>query len=130
MRVLAVDLGTKRTGFAISDPQGKMALALPTLLDVTAVDVAALVEEQHAEEVIVGLSVKITARQIRFLLDRKRAWMVQPLHVPEGVPAELQGYYDPPLQEQQNCGWGTLNADRELEILRDWVARGFKRTDA
>ena len=55
MKVLAVDLGTKRTGFAISDPQGKMALALPTLVDVTAVDVAALAEEQGAEEVVVGL---------------------------------------------------------------------------
>jgi putative pre-16S rRNA nuclease len=55
VRVLAVDLGTKRTGFAISDPQGKMALALPTLLDVTAVDVAELAQEQGAEEVIVGL---------------------------------------------------------------------------
>jgi putative holliday junction resolvase len=55
MKVLAVDLGTKRTGFAISDPKGTMALALPTLLDVTAVDVAALAEEQGAEEVVVGL---------------------------------------------------------------------------
>jgi len=55
MKVLAVDLGTKRTGFAISDPSGKMALALPTLQDVTAVDVAALVEDHGAEEVIVGL---------------------------------------------------------------------------
>jgi putative Holliday junction resolvase len=55
MKVLAVDLGTKRTGFAISDPAGKMALALPTLQDVTAVDVAALVEEQGAQEVVVGL---------------------------------------------------------------------------
>ena len=55
MKVLAVDLGTKRTGFAISDPGGKMALALPTLQDVTAVDVAALAEEQGAQEVVVGL---------------------------------------------------------------------------
>jgi putative Holliday junction resolvase len=53
--ILAVDLGTKRTGFAISDPQGKMALALPTLTGVTATDVAVLAEEQKAEEVIVGL---------------------------------------------------------------------------
>ncbi len=53
--ILAVDLGTKRSGFAISDPQGKMALALPTLQDVTAVDVAALVQDHGAEEVIVGL---------------------------------------------------------------------------
>jgi putative holliday junction resolvase len=55
MKVLAVDLGTKRTGFAISDPSGKMALALPTLMDVTAVDVAALAEEHDAGEVVVGL---------------------------------------------------------------------------
>ena len=55
MKVLAVDLGTKRTGFAISDPSGKMALALPTLQDVTAVDVAVLAEDHGAEEVIVGL---------------------------------------------------------------------------
>lgn len=55
MRVLAVDLGTKRTGFAISDPEEKMALALPTLLDVTAVDVACVAEEQQAETIVVGL---------------------------------------------------------------------------
>ena len=74
-----------------------------------------------------GMGVKITARQIRFLLtDGKRAWMVQPLHVPDGVPVDLQGYYAPPLDEQQNRGWGTLDADTELAILRNWVARGYK----
>ena len=55
MRVLAVDLGGKRTGFAISDPAGQMALALPTLLDVTAVDVAQVAQEQQAETIVVGL---------------------------------------------------------------------------
>lgn len=55
MIILAVDLGTKRTGFAMCDPQEKMALALPTLTDVTAVDVAALVQERGAGEVVVGL---------------------------------------------------------------------------
>jgi putative Holliday junction resolvase len=55
MKVLAVDLGTRRTGFAISDPKGTMALALPTLENVSAVDVATLAEEQGAEEVVVGL---------------------------------------------------------------------------
>jgi hypothetical protein len=75
-----------------------------------------------------GMGVKITARQIRFLLpDRKRAWMVQPLHVCGGVPEELRGYYDPPVDERQNRGWGTLDADTELAILRDWVARGYKQ---
>ena len=55
MIILAVDLGTKRTGFAMCDPQEKMALALPTLMDVTAVDVAALAEERGAGTIIVGL---------------------------------------------------------------------------
>lgn len=55
MRVLAVDLGTKRTGFAVSDPAGKMALALPTLLDVDAADVARVAGEQQAETIVVGL---------------------------------------------------------------------------
>lgn len=55
MIILAVDLGTKRSGFALSDPQEKMAVALPTLTDITAVDVALLVEERGAGEVVVGL---------------------------------------------------------------------------
>jgi putative Holliday junction resolvase len=53
--ILALDLGTKRSGFAVSDPQEKMALALPTLTGITAADVAALALEQKAEEVVVGL---------------------------------------------------------------------------
>lgn len=55
MRVLAVDLGTKRTGFAISDPAGRMALALPTLEGADAADVARIAGEQQAEKVVVGL---------------------------------------------------------------------------
>lgn len=55
MIILAVDLGTKRTGFAMCDPQEKMALALPTLTDVTAVDVAALAQERGAGTIVVGL---------------------------------------------------------------------------
>ncbi len=55
MKVLAVDLGEKRTGLAISDPAGKMALALPTLAGADPADVARVAEEQGAEAVIVGL---------------------------------------------------------------------------
>ena len=59
MKVLAVDLGSKRTGFAVSDPDGRMALALPTLTDVGPVDVARVAEEQGAEEVVVGLPINM-----------------------------------------------------------------------
>ncbi len=55
MKVLAIDLGGKRTGFAISDPGGTMALALPTLVDVTPESAAQVAAEQGAEKVVVGL---------------------------------------------------------------------------
>ncbi len=55
MKVLAVDLGERRTGFAVSDPEGRMALSLRTREGVTAVDVARVAEEQGAEIVVVGL---------------------------------------------------------------------------
>jgi putative Holliday junction resolvase len=73
--ILAVDLGTKRTGFAVSDPQEKMALALPTLLDVAPVDVSVLVEEQRAELVVVGLPLNMdgtvgpSARRVLDFID-------------------------------------------------------------
>lgn len=60
MKVLAIDLGTKRTGFAVSDPGGRMALALPTLENVTPVDAARVVEEQEAEAVVVGLPLNMS----------------------------------------------------------------------
>jgi putative Holliday junction resolvase len=85
MKVLAVDLGTKRTGFAISDPKGTMALALPTLLDVTAVDVAVLADEQGAEEVIVGLPLNMdgtegpSARRALDFMEELRLHVIVPV---------------------------------------------------
>jgi hypothetical protein len=49
-----------------------------------------------------GPTIKVTAKQIRFLLGSGRAWMVQPLHVPDGVPKDLQGYYRVPLEEERH----------------------------
>jgi len=73
--ILAVDLGTKRTGFAMCDPQEKMALALPTLVDVTPVDVAVLAQERGAGEVVVGLPLNMdgtvgpSARRVLDFID-------------------------------------------------------------
>ncbi|HLY10000.1 MAG TPA: Holliday junction resolvase RuvX [Planctomycetota bacterium] len=75
MIILAVDLGTKRTGFAMCDPQEKMALALPTLVDVTPVDVAVLAQERGAGEVVVGLPLNMdgtvgpSARRVLDFID-------------------------------------------------------------
>jgi putative holliday junction resolvase len=60
VKVLAIDLGTKRSGFAISDPAGSFAMSLPTLEDATAVDAARLAEEHGAEAVVVGLPLNMS----------------------------------------------------------------------
>jgi len=69
-------------------------------------------------------TIKITARQIRFLLVG-RVWMIQPLHIAEGVPKHLQGFYCVPLAEQRRYQWGLLNEAEELQILESWIASGF-----
>jgi hypothetical protein len=71
--------------------------------------------------------IKVTAKQIRFLFDSGRAWMVQPLHVSGGVPADLRGYYAVPLDEERKYQWGLLSAKAELAALRSWVAKGYKQ---
>ena len=72
-------------------------------------------------------TIKVTAKKIRFLLSPHRAWMVQPLHVRGGVPADLRGYYAVPLDEQRKYLWGQLSAKMELAALRSWVADGYKQ---
>ena len=55
MKVLAIDPGTKRTGFAVSDPEEKLALSLPTLQNVDPADVARVALEQEVGTIVVGL---------------------------------------------------------------------------
>jgi len=83
--ILAVDLGTKRTGFAMCDPQEKMALALPTLTDVTPVDVAALALERNAGEILVGLPLNMdgtvgpSARRVLDFIDELKIHSTVPV---------------------------------------------------
>jgi putative Holliday junction resolvase len=83
--VLAVDLGTKRTGFAISDPKGSMALALPTLEGAGPVDVALLADEQGADRIVVGLPLNMSgtegpaAQRTRAFIDELRLHTTLPV---------------------------------------------------
>ncbi len=74
-------------------------------------------------------NVKITQKQIRFIFDSGKVWMIQPLHVLDGVPKELRGYYCVPLAEQRKHGWGWswLDGKEELRILNEWIDKGFKQ---
>ena len=59
MRSLGLDLGDRRTGVAISDPQGLLAIPLTVLSnkdeDATIVDIFKLAEQYHAERIVIGL---------------------------------------------------------------------------
>lgn len=63
MRVLALDIGEKRIGVAVSDPSGTVAMPL-TILDAQRVtadgaDLRRLIEEYDAEVVLVGLPLSL-----------------------------------------------------------------------
>ena len=87
MKVLAIDLGTRRSGFAISDPAGSFAMALPTLEDATAVDAARVAEEQGAEAVVVGLPLNMSGTEGP-AAERSKAF-VDELRCLLNVPVEL-----------------------------------------
>jgi len=70
-------------------------------------------------------NIKITAKQIRFVFDSGKVWMIQPLHVAGGVPVGLRGNYSVPGDEQYH-GWGNLSGKQQVRILRQWVRSGFK----
>jgi putative Holliday junction resolvase len=55
VKILAVDLGEKRTGLAMSDEAERMALAMPTLLDADAEAIARVAREHGVGLVVVGL---------------------------------------------------------------------------
>ncbi len=65
-RILAVDLGTKRIGLALSDPLGLTAQPMPTLkAEGWETDVAAIgriAAERGAQALVVGLPLRMSGR--------------------------------------------------------------------
>lgn len=59
MRSLGLDIGDKRTGVAISDPEGLLAVPLTVIVsqseEATIDDIIKLAEQYHIERIVVGL---------------------------------------------------------------------------
>ena len=66
-RILALDLGAKRIGVAVSDPLGIIAQGLPTLAatgrKAVMVALAQIVEEQGVVRVVVGLPLRLSGEE-------------------------------------------------------------------
>jgi putative Holliday junction resolvase len=81
VKILAFDYGTKRIGVAVSDPDGRFALAgRPIAVAGDAVEqMAARVEAEQPDRVIVGLPIRLdgtegdAARRVRDVIDELAA---------------------------------------------------------
>ena len=80
MKYLAVDYGQKRTGLAVSDPEGRMAFPRATLImrgkDAFFAELLSLAESEGIQAVVVGLPLRSnnedseTTRQVRNMTAR------------------------------------------------------------
>ena len=91
MKVLALDFGRARTGVAISDPTGELARPLETV-DRAATDagldrLAAIVAEEQAEKVVVGLPLTLKGEHGEQAQETER--FVVALRARLEVPVEL-----------------------------------------
>lgn len=90
MKILAVDPGGKRTGLAISDPEERMALALPALEmkgnGSDADRVAAAARDRGAELIVIGLPLNMNGTEG----PRARAarTFAEEVRVASGLPVE------------------------------------------
>ena len=90
MKVVALDFGRARTGVAVSDPTGTLARPLGVVeqaaTEAGLARVAALVREERAEEVVVGMP--LTLRGERGDQARETEAFVEALRASLDVPVE------------------------------------------
>ena len=118
MRVLGLDLGTRRIGTALSDPSGKIALPLGVVertqpkKDLAAL--TALVREHDVKRVVVGLPIHMDGR----VGDAAKAAqaMVQQLSESTGIPVDT-------LDER----WTSIEAERALAATATSRGRSRRR---
>ena len=105
MRVLGLDLGTRRIGTALSDPSGKIALPLGvvdrTQLKQDLAALTALVREHDVERVVVGLPIHMDGR----IGDAAKAAqaMAEQLSEAAGIPVDTL-----------DARWTSVEAERAL----------------
>ena len=126
MRILALDHGSARCGCAISDPSGTLATPLAvverpdTKRGLAAV--ARLVEEQHAERVVVGLPLTLSgdeghqAGEARTFAERLKRRI--------SVPVELHDERLTTQLAERIGGEGEADSRAAAHLLESYLARG------
>ena len=113
-RILALDLGKKRIGMAISDELGITAQGIPTLerrnkrTDFAAL--AALVQESNIRQIVLGLPLRMSGEE-----GTQAGWVRE-------FAEELKGHLDVPI-ELRDERWTSKQAERVL------MGSGIRRQD-
>jgi len=104
-RILALDLGKKRIGLALSDELGITAQGLPTLerrnkrLDFAVL--SAVIRDNHVQQIVVGLPLRMSGEE-----GRQADWV-------RAFAEELKGHVDVPI-ELRDERWTSKQAERVL----------------
>ncbi len=132
MKYLGIDYGTKRTGLAVSDPEGRMAFPRCTLVMTTReaffVELLALIEREGIEAVVVGLPLhtdgtpQLMTRQAMNFVDRLKRRTSLPVYWMEEVLSSYEAEDD--LRAAGRTGPGVrsiLDQQAAVRILQSFL---------
>ena len=145
MRVLGVDLGRRRIGLAISDPETRLAFPLDAIAsNGTARDVEALralVEARQVKRVVLGLPLHMDGRSGPEVEATRR--FAGALELATGIPIELLDerwtsveaeralrLTGTPAKRRRQRRSGELDSMAATILLRTWLEREQHRDDA
>ena len=104
MKYLGIDYGTKRTGLAVSDPEGRMAFPRCTLMMTTReaffAELLAFMEREGVEAVVVGLPLhtdgtpQLMTRQASNFVERLKRRTTLPIYWMEEVLSSYEAEDD------------------------------------
>jgi putative Holliday junction resolvase len=127
VKVLALDYGSARTGVAVSDPTGTVARPLTVVeragSDAGLVQLAALVREEKADRVVVGLPLTMRGARGEQAVETER--FVEGLRGALDVPVELYDERFTTDLAQRTAGAApedALAAAHLLSTYLDWCA--------
>jgi len=104
MKYIAIDYGQKRTGIAVSDPDGRMAFPRITLnmgaRDVFFAELLNLLDTEHIDAIVVGLPLHtdgnecLATRQVRNFVERLQRRTALPIYMMEEVLSSFEAESD------------------------------------
>lgn len=134
MRTLGIDFGTKRVGLAITDPEGRMAFARPSIerstRDALFETLVALIAAEAVGAVVVGLPLtlegedSLTTRQARNFAESLARRVAIPVHLVDERFSSAAAEEE--LKEAGLCSRKRrqhLDSQSAVQILNTWLGQ-------